>query len=152
MRIRMTMLMSLAAALTAAGTAQAQTQPGTAQHRMVRPGHVVKVPRVTPPAPIMATPPLVSTPSTPGGGVVRLVNTKPAASDAGRPSGPIVPPGQVQQIDNTVQPLSANYLGLAPMPTERTFQNPPGHSFAPRTIVRTGPVRERPNSDQADGE
>jgi hypothetical protein len=138
------------AAWTALGSSyvQAQTQPSTAQQFMARPGTAIVVPSVTPPAPVMRAEPLTSTPSTPGGGVVRLVNTKPAASDAGRPSGPIIPPGQVIPIDNTVQPLGPNFLGLTPMPTERAFQNPPGHSFAPRAIQRPRPDRERQGTGQ----
>jgi hypothetical protein len=133
------------AAAWGAGGAMAQAPAPSMQPFMVQPGARIAAPSVTPPPAVPGHRPLTSSNATPGG-VVRLVNTQPAASDAGRPSGPIMPPGQVTPIDNTVQPLSPNFVGLAPMPTERTFQNPPGHSFAPRTLERQPPDRERPNA------
>lgn len=70
------------------------------------------------------------------------------SSDAGRPSGPLIPPGTVTPLSGDgVTPLGSDYLGNAPDPTSNTFQNPPG--FLPRgqdPIPDEGKPHRRPRS------
>lgn len=64
-------------------------------------------------------------------------------SDAGRPSGPMNPPGVVTPLSgNGVTPLGPNYIGDPPDPTANGFQNPPG--FLPRGRQVGGSGRASP--------